>query len=570
LVTADRLAPLAHLILLALWAGVVAAELVLEDLGRRNRELRAPAARIHLWIDLLVELPLVLGVLASGVVLAALRWPLSPVHWAKIALAAVAIVANLICIALVIRRHRRQAHGLTRRLIPLVAVGLPAALLAAGLGFALAAQRGAGDLLAGRRAEVAELRELLSRRWSNKHLDEPRNEALIQRLFGQIDSDLQGDPDRYIGRLDRIIRRLHDGHLRLEPGATVRQVRRFSGMTVRRVAEGFALVACTYPENCRGLALPQLVRAIDGQPAAKWLARDAELQYGSSDHGRLAAAIDGLRFHRRLTYYAPPRTLELEDLQGKLRQHRVVWRQKDQGPRHQRWKNPKRRCVEGRRVGQSFTLRVSTFTCRLAAGEDDARALAHFEAQLTAAVGRYRGEPRVILDLRGNGGGNDPEGRMIAGLFVDRTQFWFRISHLLRASSVGMRLWRLFDGEWQEPFTATFEPNQRYRAKFKDARLLVLTDSRCYSTCDGVVAALKHAGAGRVVGSRTHGGSGDPTRWTAPHSGFRVVHPTALVWQKDGSLIEGNGVAVDRELLPSVRDYLASEDPVLKMAAELP
>jgi len=139
--TAEHIAPLVHLVLLGLWGGVVAAEMVVEDLGRRNQELQAPAARFHYWIDLLVELPLLIGVTGSGLVLAALRWPLSGLHWIKIVLACVAIGANLICVAVVLRRHKQQEHALTRKLFVLVGVGLPAALVAATLGFILAAGR---------------------------------------------------------------------------------------------------------------------------------------------------------------------------------------------------------------------------------------------------------------------------------------------------------------------------------------------------------------------------------------------------------------------------------------------
>lgn len=137
--TVQDIAPLVHLMLLSLWGGVVAAEMVVEDLGRRHAELQAPAARFHYWIDLLVELPLLLGVTGSGLLLAAMRWPLSGTHWLKIALAVVAIGANLICVGVVLRRHTRQEHALTRRLFMLVGVGLPAALAAAVLGFMLAA-----------------------------------------------------------------------------------------------------------------------------------------------------------------------------------------------------------------------------------------------------------------------------------------------------------------------------------------------------------------------------------------------------------------------------------------------
>jgi ABC-type molybdate transport system permease subunit len=60
---------MAHLIVLSMWGGVVATEAVIEIFPFRRRELHAATIRFHYWIDLLVELPLVLAVIATGIVL---------------------------------------------------------------------------------------------------------------------------------------------------------------------------------------------------------------------------------------------------------------------------------------------------------------------------------------------------------------------------------------------------------------------------------------------------------------------------------------------------------------------
>lgn len=96
---------LAHLIFLFTWGGLVLAEVVVEGLGA-SPEGQAFAARAHYWMDVLLELPLVGGVLATGALLAARAWPLSTLHWVKIGAALLAIGANLYCAVLVVRRHR--------------------------------------------------------------------------------------------------------------------------------------------------------------------------------------------------------------------------------------------------------------------------------------------------------------------------------------------------------------------------------------------------------------------------------------------------------------------------------
>jgi O-antigen/teichoic acid export membrane protein len=138
-----------HLIFLCLWGGVVATESVLELYPYRRKVLHEHSIRYHFWIDLLVELPLILGVLASGATLAILAWPLSPLHIVKISCAAVAVSANLVCIVFVIRRKQRLDQGAsetemwqaTRRIVMCAVVGMPFAAAAAGLGFWLAYHR---------------------------------------------------------------------------------------------------------------------------------------------------------------------------------------------------------------------------------------------------------------------------------------------------------------------------------------------------------------------------------------------------------------------------------------------
>jgi hypothetical protein len=139
----------AHLVLVALWGGVVATEAVIELYPRRHRGLHEPTIRLHYWIDLLVELPLLVAIVASGAWLVVRAWPLSVTHLVKLGCVLVPLAANLTCIALVLRRRRRLEAGeaeadlwrRTRRIYAAFAVGVPFALVAAGLGLWLASVR---------------------------------------------------------------------------------------------------------------------------------------------------------------------------------------------------------------------------------------------------------------------------------------------------------------------------------------------------------------------------------------------------------------------------------------------
>jgi len=95
-----------HLVMLSMWGGVVATEAVIEIYPFRQRELHPATIRFHYWIDLLVELPLVLAVIATGVALFLLTDPLTPLHLVKIGLGGAAVAVNLVCIVVVVRRGK--------------------------------------------------------------------------------------------------------------------------------------------------------------------------------------------------------------------------------------------------------------------------------------------------------------------------------------------------------------------------------------------------------------------------------------------------------------------------------
>lgn len=144
-----NLVSMGHLIFLSLWGGVVATEAVLELYPYRRKILHEHSIRCHFWIDLLVELPLILGVMATGLTMVILAWPLSWLHLAKILCAAMAITANLACIAFVLQRKAMLDKGAgeaalwasTRRIVLAAVVGLPLAAAAAAMGFWLAYHR---------------------------------------------------------------------------------------------------------------------------------------------------------------------------------------------------------------------------------------------------------------------------------------------------------------------------------------------------------------------------------------------------------------------------------------------
>jgi len=140
---------MAHLIVLSMWGGVVATEEVIEIYPFRRKELHAATIRFHYWIDLLVELPLVLAVVATGVSLVILTDPMTPLHFVKIGCGSAAVAVNIFCIAVVVRRGKKlERHPddqslwrSSKTVLICFAAGLLCAACAAVLGFRFALDR---------------------------------------------------------------------------------------------------------------------------------------------------------------------------------------------------------------------------------------------------------------------------------------------------------------------------------------------------------------------------------------------------------------------------------------------
>lgn len=127
----------AHLIVLGMWLGLVITEVLFEFAASDVDSLRA-AARFHYNVDRFGELPILFGVLVTGAILTVRAWPLTPLHFTKIAASLVAVGANLICTRWVFQRRRVQdvnvLLGFRRRIWSLAAVGVVFATPALYLG----------------------------------------------------------------------------------------------------------------------------------------------------------------------------------------------------------------------------------------------------------------------------------------------------------------------------------------------------------------------------------------------------------------------------------------------------
>jgi hypothetical protein len=138
-----------HLFSVAAWLGVVMTELVIEVYPYKNRGLYLSTIHFHYWIDLLVELPLVLLLLGSGIVLIFLNASLDLPHILKIVTGLIPVVACFSGICIVIRRANalkagkkvEDLWGGSRNIVIVVLIASPFFGLSFGLGLWLARSR---------------------------------------------------------------------------------------------------------------------------------------------------------------------------------------------------------------------------------------------------------------------------------------------------------------------------------------------------------------------------------------------------------------------------------------------
>ena len=156
---------------------------------------------------------------------------------------------------------------------------------------------------------------------------------------------------------------------------------------------------------------------------------------------------------------------------------------------------------------------------------------------------RLRG---LILDLRGNGGG-DPE-----------------VSRLLGAFTHGAAYVYLCDvhGSCAATYTDTDVP-------LLHLPLVVLTDRNCVSACDAFSAAVKDLRLGTLVGTRTGGILSGPAAAYLLDDASLIILPPMYASGADHEIIDGIGVAPDYYLPLTAQDLSTGHDPGIAKALTL-
>ena len=178
-----------------------------------------------------------------------------------------------------------------------------------------------------------------------------------------------------------------------------------------------------------------------------------------------------------------------------------------------------------------------------------------FRKAFDAAMEVVRGCRALIIDVRGNGGGDDRLAGACAGRLLseatDFPRFQFRVVTLGKG--------------W---FTPVFRRSVAPRGLWQFRGPMVLCiDEQVFSSAEHFVAGLHDSGRAVTVGQTTAGSSGNPV--SREVAGFKYQISRWREYRTTGELIEGRGVPADVEVAPTLAGVLAGRDEVLEKAVEV-
>jgi hypothetical protein len=148
---AIHLVSMIHLCLIAAFLGLFACEAVVEGSNAKD-ELHPTAIRMHYLLDIFVEIPLMIGIFVTGVILAFQVEAVTTAHAWLIACGTIAVFSCVFCFLGFVRTRRRlldagsidyaRLDAIRKRFgIFTGAVLTPALIVALGIGFWLGHQR---------------------------------------------------------------------------------------------------------------------------------------------------------------------------------------------------------------------------------------------------------------------------------------------------------------------------------------------------------------------------------------------------------------------------------------------
>ncbi|MBC7429479.1 MAG: hypothetical protein H7336_12750 [Bacteriovorax sp.] len=257
-------------------------------------------------------------------------------------------------------------------------------------------------------------------------------------------------------------------------------------------------------------------------------------------------------------------TVKVKSSSGKLFSSKLIWHKQITIPPV---------CVSGERLQDNvFKLNIENLWCddttaKTPWGRD--QIFANFKNQFDDSTSTIKPTDKIIIDLRDNGGGGDTEVEYVLNAFNEKSVFMYHYKYLKKTQPGKAKwlakFWPVKLDLWaKDGFDFTNLKNKPAKTFF-DNKVLTLISAGCFSSCETIASVLKLEKRSVLLGSRTHGGSGDPVIFPIKGTHYSINIPTCITWQENGRFYEGSGVHPDQEVL---QRPLLKADNVLKTAID--
>jgi hypothetical protein len=198
-----------------------------------------------------------------------------------------------------------------------------------------------------------------------------------------------------------------------------------------------------------------------------------------------------------------------------------------------------------------------------------------------------RGVEHLIIDVRGNGGGTDEYGKLLAAYLMDG-EFSYYAALEINAPTFAF-LEHTQRPDWQMPpdrvrkndrgvYDVLGHPNlgpQQPLAPGFRGEAIILIDGGSFSATGEFTSVVHHHGKATFVGEESAAGyygntSGGGATLTLPHTGLRIRIPfIRYTCAVSGYEPRDRGLIPDHPVAPTIEDVLADRDVVMEYAVEL-
>ncbi len=374
-------------------------------------------------------------------------------------------------------------------------------------------------------------------------------QAIYDRYLPQVEA-AQSD-EEYFQVLSKMMAEIPDGHVYMTPSllgahcafALFREVIAPAAGSEALVRIPTQVVAEIVGDQAQevGLVRGSILVSVEGVSIEEyWPTLDARLISGSSPWQSRAWGIQRIL----LTAPGKQRTFTFENPEGMEKTVTLVCEAPQPGKMQSVNNGTAGPVITGEKLPSGYGLiRIPTF-----GGGDE------LVEQFDRTLDSLMDTPGLIIDLRGNGGGNSMWADQMAGRFFDQVVSYGEDEFEVR---LPMRAWRK---HW--PYVVT------PRGQHYTGRVVLLTDVYNMSSAEQFIISLVDNGRAVTVGQRTGGSSGNPISFKLP-DGYRMHFSTASFTRKDGQLIEGVGVSPDVAVDWTLDAFRNGEDPFLMKAVEV-